>query len=107
MSEPNGRPEKGLALPAALAVTLDLGVPLEIIRLRDATPEQIQYLRDETAGALSRVGASIEMLDSHTGQTMSALIRALALMAYSEGGVRAFGRHWCTDHRVCIEAGAS
>lgn len=89
-------------LPPALAVTLDLGVPLEIERLRDATPDQIATQVAEVCESLSRAAASIEMLASRTGQTTAALIRALAILAYSDGGVTAFGRHWCTDHRSCL-----
>jgi hypothetical protein len=98
---------RGADIPATLAVTLDVGVPLEIARLRDATPEQFERLRAETVETLTLASASIEMRNGKSATQASALIRALALMAYAEGGVRAFGRHWCTDHRVCIEAGAA
>jgi len=95
------------SIPPALACTLDIGVPLEIARLSAATPEQFEALRASTHETLLRASASIEMSNERTAEQTTALIRALALMAYAEGGVRAFGRHWCTNHEVCIEAGAA
>lgn len=94
-------------LPPALAVTLDIGVPLEISRLYDLTPEQFAHVREQTHAELILADASIELASTRTAQTATALIRALALLACAEGGVRAFGRHWCTNHQVCIEAGAA
>lgn len=96
-----------MTIPPLLAMTLDLGVPLEIARLREATPDQILHQRIQIAERLARADASIEMLSARTGETAAALIKALALLAYAEGGVTAFGRHWCTDHQACIEAGTA
>ena len=94
-------------IPPMLAVTLDIGVPLEIARLRELTPEQFANLRERTHAELLLADASIELASTRTARTATALIRALALLAYADGGVRAFGRHWCTNHQVCIEAGAA
>ena len=41
-----------------------------------------------------------------TADTFNHLARGLAALAYQPGGVTAFGRHWCTDHRACDAAEA-
>ncbi|MDD4866196.1 MAG: hypothetical protein PHQ28_03420 [Mycobacterium sp.] len=41
-----------------------------------------------------------------TADTFNHLARGLAAAAYLPGGVTAFGRHWCTNHRLCLDAAA-
>ena len=32
------------------------------------------------------------------------LVTVVAAMAYQPGGIRWMGRHWCTDHDLCLDA---
>lgn len=91
-------------LPAALAATLDLGVPLEIARLRDADVDQLRDAAARAADIVQRAESSIEMRSGSTGRTVAGLIQALGVLAYAMGGVDAFGRHWCVDHQACLDA---
>lgn len=40
------------------------------------------------------------------GRVLNAVATALALGAFTPGGVTFAGRHWCTDHRRCERAAA-
>ena len=76
------------------------GVQLQMLMLHDAATE---WIASEAARidvyALHADAAMFGGRDA--GKGMANLIRALALLAYAEGGVDFDGLHFCTNHTHC------
>lgn len=88
-----------------LLATLDIAVALEMMRLRDATPDQMAYVIAQDSERLSHLSTTPNFRSESTGKDTAALARVLAHIALtSDGGVTFLGRHWCTDHARCMEA---
>lgn len=93
---------------------LDMLVPFRILDLVHLRPEQRIALAHaawepiiscEGTGKKALTGGAALMFGGPTYQTeLSALITVIAVCAYQPGGITVFGRHWCTDHRVCLDA---
>lgn len=87
----------------ALLLTLELGVPVEMQRLADATPEQLEHVRAEAGPAVAAHGDVIQFLGTGTARATAHLIRGLAVLALtSPGGVTFAGMHWCNPELDCL-----
>lgn len=87
----------------ALTSFLDLAVPVEMMRWRDATPEQIEAARAEAAQIVAERGDVIQFKSKGTAESTASLVRGLAVLALtSPGGVTFAGQHWCSVELDCL-----
>lgn len=97
---------------------LDMVVPFEIAaQSRLGAEQRIQHAQAAYLAVLD-CGPTGHGKEQYTGfaalmyggptyeQERRAITIALAAMAYQPGGVTWMGRHWCVDHRLCVEAAA-
>jgi hypothetical protein len=89
------------SLPPLLRTHLLAAVPLKIVELQNATPEQFQHHATRWSsedwfndGALAIGEADAEAINR--------LVSSLATLAFAEGGVNFGDLHFCTDHAHCI-----
>lgn len=84
-------------IPDALAITLELAVPLWIDRLRGRTPDQLVAIASRCATVVSSEGDNL-MFRAHkrgaTARVFNHLAEGLAALAYAPGGVTFAGKHW-------------
>jgi hypothetical protein len=123
----SGQQDEGAVLDALAAA-----VPLEVMRLREMTPEDRAALarslgmpryatkprtperHAEQAGldALPDKGHPLGHADAMlfggpgAGRSLAAWAKALALLSFAPGGVTFRGLHWCRDHAECLAAKA-
>lgn len=92
-----------------LVETLAFAVPLWMDEIRDLTDDQ-RIARARRCGAMvAERGDVLQFGSSKTGkaaEVFNALAEGLACAAYQPGGITFAGRHWCTDHRQCLDAEA-
>jgi len=84
-------------MPAALAPTLQVAVPLWIDRLRRHTADQLCAVGHRCATAIGSEGDNVMFRASKPGATARAfnsLAEGLAVLAYAPGGVDFAGMHW-------------
>lgn len=94
-----------------LVETLELAVPLWIWELAGRTDEQRVAIARRCAAVVAERG-DILMFGSKTSgfktaQAFNALAEGIAASAFLSGGINFAGRHWCTNHRLCLEAAAT
>ena len=83
--------------------TLRLGVAIERQRVAELTPEEI-------ASAVARIDTHELHADEamfagkRAAEGMANIVRALALLSFTPGGVTFMGLHWCPDHAACEQA---
>lgn len=87
--------------PALWQTTVQVGVQLQLLALRDAPPEWIAGEADRLDTFDLHADAAM-FGGANAGKGMANLIRALALLAHAEGGVDFDGLHFCTDHAHCL-----
>jgi hypothetical protein len=93
-----------------LTATLQVAVPLEIIRLRILDDDQRQWIARTAAQEIASHGDDILFKSKRAGDTARAfnhLATGLAALAYQPGGVTFAGLHWCPDHTQCEAAQAA
>ena len=117
-----------------LAEVLGLAVPLRIEELRRmGDAQRARTLREWAAAAGSVLSSRGDQLLFHTpsrtrrdpgrvdadgkasqgaaradgtADAFNHLAKGIAALAHSPGGVTVFGRHWCTNHQLCLHAAA-
>lgn len=65
--------------------------------------------RDMAAPIVQAHGDGVRFGSARNGDVahvFGALARSLATLAHTPGGVTFAGRHWCANHRLCVEAAA-
>lgn len=91
-----------------LAEHLDQAVPTLLGQLAempaDARTRQIDQWRDGAAQHIAERGDTVRYGGPNIAGTFTVLARSLAVLAHAPGGITAFGRHWCTNHRLCVRA---
>lgn len=96
--------EPGIVLDENLAAALQTGVPLRMQEIREWTPAG--RANDAAwVAELMRAGASADELlygqqNGRPAAALAALVRALAALAYQEGGVTVAGLHWCASPHI-------
>ena len=90
-------------LPAPLAITLQLAVPLHIDELRHRDDRQRITIAGRCADVIAAHGDDLQYGGKHCAAAFNALARGLAAAAYQPGGVTFAGAlHWCTAaHEGC------
>jgi len=92
-----------------LALALAAAVPLEIARLR-ALPdeERAREIKARTGQAVAMLlgehGDDLLFGGKHCAEAFAALATGLACLAFTPGGVRFAGLHFCADHTQCQAA---
>lgn len=90
-----------------LSIWLQMAVPLEMQRLANLSAEELVILAHTAVPIIPECGDVLEFGGRGAGKTASVLARSIACAALTrEGGITAFGHHWCTDHNVCRRAEA-
>lgn len=93
----------------ALVESLTFLVPMWMDEIRDLTDAQ-RIARAKRCGAMvAERGDVLQFGSSKTGkatEVFNALAEGLACAAYQPGGITFASRHWCTDHRQCLDAEA-
>lgn len=92
-----------------LVESLAFVVPLWMWELRDLTDEQ-RAARARRCGAEVAEKGDVLQFGSRTNglatQVFNSLAEGIAAAAYQPGGITFAGRHWCADHRRCLDAEA-
>jgi hypothetical protein len=93
---------------------LDAIMPFAILNLSPLTDEQRITAAQEAWGPVidcdgkgktQLTGGAALMFGGPTyHDERKRLVTALAAMAYQPGGITWMGRHWCTDHQLCLNA---
>lgn len=90
------------AVPALLAASLQLAVPMHLWELADLDPDRIRDLAPDCAQTIAEHGDDLQYGGPACAKTFNALARGLALLAHCPGGVTFAGLHWCTTaHPHC------
>lgn len=93
----------------ALVESLAFFVPMWMDEIRNLTDDQ-RVARAKRCGAMvAERGDVLQFGSSRPGkatEVFNALAEGLACGAYQPGGITFAGRHWCTDHRQCLDAEA-
>lgn len=85
-----------------MADYLEAFVPLRIYELRSKSPEEIDKLRAEAVTLITAKGDVLQYGGKGQTEARVALITAIAVLAFSEGGVTALGVHACAEpHEGC------
>jgi len=92
-----------------LALALAAAVPLEIARLRSLPEEErAREIKAHTGQAvavlLAEHGDDLLFGGRHCADAFAALATGLACLAFTPGGVRFAGLHFCADHTQCRAA---
>jgi hypothetical protein len=90
--------------PAAdvLPLTLRLAVPLNIMKMRDWSPERRCEVGRAQATTVASHGDDLMYGGKHCADAFNALAMGLAALAYQPGGARFLDLHWCVDaHPGC------
>ena len=93
-----------------LVTSLEFLVPLWMWEVRNLTDSQREARAHRYAGIVAERGDVLQFGSSkkgHATEVFNALAEGLACAAYVPGGVTFAGRHWCVDHRACLEAEAA
>lgn len=90
---------------ALLRTHLQAAVPLRILELRDATPEQLDFQARRYAAGDDWHDDGTLAAGAGDRETIARLTSTLAALAVAEGGVTFHGLHFCTDHDHCIKSG--
>jgi hypothetical protein len=91
-----------------LVETLAFAVPLWMDEIRNLTDDQ-RIARARRCGAMVAERGDVLMFGGKAGkaaEVFNALAEGIAAAAYQPGGITFAGRHWCTDHRQCLDAAA-
>lgn len=87
-----------------LATSLAAAVHLEMLRLRDHTPQQ-RAAEVRSAGVhIGAHGDTLQYGGPGTVSVFTTTAKALAVLAYQPGGVTFAGMHFCTQHQLCEQA---
>lgn len=92
-----------------LVATLALAVPLWMWELRDRTDQQRVAIAKRCGQMVAERGDVLMFGSKKPGkaaEVFNALAEGIAAAAYQPGGITFAGRHWCTDHRQCLDAEA-
>lgn len=95
--------------PDLLITALEAAVPLHIAIMRDWTDRHRVDAAYRAADVVAERG-DVLMFGGGRGDAAEAfnwLAKGLAAAAYQPGGVTFAGRHWCTDHALCVRAEAA
>jgi len=93
-----------------LVESLAFAVPLWIWDLRIYTDAQRAARANRCGRIVAERGDVLQFGSKRKGQAaevFNALAEGLACAAYVPGGVTFAGRHWCTNHRACLDAEAA
>ncbi|MEU5959306.1 hypothetical protein [Streptomyces sp. NPDC047525] len=92
----------GSAVPPIWTDWLLFMVPLFTTEMRDLTNAELARLRTEAADLIAGHGDDAQYGGQHRAGARTAIARALALLAWAEGGVTALGIHACVrPHTGC------
>jgi len=104
-TQASGRARPAPGLPDALAITLQLAVPLHIDELRHCDDRQRMAIAARCADVVAAHGDDLQYGGKHCAETFNALARGLAVAAYQPGGITFAGAlHWCTDEDCTWQA---
>lgn len=93
------------AAKAVLLPTLQIAVPIEILRMRTWDEKTRLAKAAEFGQHIAANGDDIlYKTGGETATAFAALARGLAACAYQPGGVTFMGLHWCVNHDECNEA---
>lgn len=90
--------------------SLQLAVPLEIMRMARWSPEERVAAGHAAVDTVTTHGDALQFKGPNAAQraltreAFVALARGLAVLAYQPGGVTFCGQHWCVDHAECRAA---
>lgn len=93
-----------------LVATLTLAVPMWIWDLCSLTDDQRAARANRCGRIVAERGDVLQFGSKKRGQAtevFNALAEGLACAAYQPGGVDFAGKHWCTNHRLCLDAAAA
>lgn len=86
----------------ALAITLQLAVPLQMWELRHCDDQQRVAMAAAAADVVASHGDDLQFGGRHCAEAFNALARGLAIGAHQPGGITFRGLHWCTSaHEGC------
>lgn len=89
-----------------LTTSLAAAVHIEMLKLRDLTPEQ-RAAEVRSAGVhIGQHGDTLQYGGCGTVSVFATTARAIAVLAYQPGGVTFSGMHFCADHQACKAAEA-
>lgn len=101
-------PSRGrAALPDALPITLQIAVPLNIMAMRDWSPERRCEVGRSRAATVASHGDDLMFGGKHCAEAFNALAMGLAALAYQPGGASFLGLHWCVDAHPDCPSGQS
>lgn len=94
----------------ALVESLAFFVPMWRDEIRDLTDEQRVARAKRCSSIVGSLGDALQFGSRQAGrvtEVFNALAEGLACAAYQPGGITFAGRHWCTDHRLCLDAASA
>lgn len=86
-----------LVLPA-----LEAAVPMHMWELQHTTDAQRVEIGHRCAELIAERGDQLMYGGKSTADVFNALAEGIAVGAFQPGGITVFGRHWCSDHAVCL-----